>query len=240
MNNNEDDGDEDFMVTGAREDTQEPEPPQDLAPGQFIRGSVYILMEKLDQMPIGTSPNDVRARIRQYRWSFFNVQLMWAAARDDDLPPMLAQGDQDLVPGLPPGIWRLPNGWRQMRNVDLQTEIDVRIHTMKAVPKCIRAQYLRILTQCLGAVAGMKTGWVQGRCTEGDCITSWMLLLHLPRMLLHNTPHGGDAGTRGPKSRIAAFDRGEWDVLLESARTQLHRQEARQKKRSKRTGGDAE
>ena len=55
-------------------------------------------------------------------------------------------------------------------------------------------------------------------------MASWALLTLLPRLLLHHTPHGGDAGARELKRRVALFDAGAWDVLLSTSRTQAERQ----------------
>ena len=56
--------------------------------------------------------------------------------------------------------------------------------------------------------------------TDGDCIMVWSLFILLLRLLLHHTSQGKDVGTRELKNRIRLFDRGAWDVLLESARKQ--------------------
>eukprot|EP00959_Pyramimonas_sp_CCMP1952_P416933 8735021-Pyramimonas_sp.AAC.1 len=52
---------------------------------------------------------------------------------------------------MPPGVARLPNGWHHLRSINMKEEIDVNARAFKALPRCIRDSYLRILTQCLAA-----------------------------------------------------------------------------------------
>eukprot|EP00959_Pyramimonas_sp_CCMP1952_P410758 8607848-Pyramimonas_sp.AAC.1 len=47
-------------------------------------------------------------------------------------------GARGPVPRLPPGVARLPDGWRHFRDVHLPTDIDVRVRTLRYVPHCIR------------------------------------------------------------------------------------------------------
>jgi len=46
---------------------------------------------------------------------------------------------------------------------------------------------------------------------------AWKLFLLLPRLLLHSTRRGGDAGARDLRRRISLFDAGQWDQLLEES-----------------------
>ena len=55
-------------------------------------------------------------------------------------------------------------------------------------------------------------------------------------MLLHSTQHGGEAGARELRHRIAVFDRGDWHVLLTAAKHQLDRENRKREARKQRRG----
>eukprot|EP00959_Pyramimonas_sp_CCMP1952_P384611 8060525-Pyramimonas_sp.AAC.1 len=46
-------------------------------------------MEKLDSITFGIPRIEVRGKIQKLRWSFFHVPLIWAAARQEENPPIL-------------------------------------------------------------------------------------------------------------------------------------------------------
>ena len=89
---------------------------------------------------------------------------------------------------------------------------------MKAVPKCIKPQFTRILTQTLVGIEAAQKAFERGAAGNNARIQTWTLFLLLPRLLFHHTNHGGEAGERELKARIATFDAGAWDKLLQSAR----------------------
>ena len=97
------------------------------------------------------------------------------------------------------------------------------MRTLKAVPRCIRGPYLRILTQCLVAVESSQVAWNAGTGNEVSVVQAWKIFLLLPRMLLHKAKRGGEAGERERKRRIELFDAGQWDELLLLSRNTVTR-----------------
>ena len=111
--------------------------------------------------------------------------------------------------GRPSPVAQLPDAWAQLDAVDLEAELRIAIKTCKAVPRCIRGPFHRILTQTLVAVEASYAG-----VDEQSTVRAWTLLLLLPRMLLHTAQRGGEAGERELRKRIAMFDSGQWLQLL--------------------------
>jgi hypothetical protein len=120
--------------------------------------------------------------------------------------------------GQTPGAARLPDGWQHLRILDVMAELNLRVRTLKKVPKCIRGAYLRIMTQSMVAVESAHRRLDRGRAEESECEQAWSLFLMLPRLLLHSTRRGGAAGDRDLKRRVALFDAGHWDKLMELSR----------------------
>ena len=98
------------------------------------------------------------------------------------------------------------------------------------MPFCIRASYLRVLTQVLAEIDrshrtldGLPAADPRRADASNVCARAWKLFLILPRMLLHKTRRGGEAGKRNLQERIRLFDAGRWDLLLERSSQPLHR-----------------
>ena len=106
----------------------------------------------------------------------------------------------------------------QLDDVDLLREVDLRIRTSKAIPKCIHGHYIRILTQTMVAVEHARGEFGAGRSGEAHYLRTWKPFLILPRMLVRSTRHGGEAGERELRRRVAKFDRGEWTDLIREYR----------------------
>ena len=104
-----------------------------------------------------------------------------------------------------------------MQNVDLQQDVNAHVPTLKAVPQCIRSQWLRILTQVLLEAEAASAHWDAHPDDRNQCNEAWKLFVLLPRLLLHHTSHGGDAGQRELTQRVVWFDTGQWDKLYASA-----------------------
>ena len=121
----------------------------------------------------------------------------------------------------------MPDGWSHLEDVDLAQELNTRIRTTKAVPRCLRDDYLRIMVQCLVAVESSQVALDRGTGDEAACVRAWKLFLLLPRMLLHATKHGGEAGERELRRRIHKFDAADWGSLLDLARQTVPSQPAR-------------
>ena len=117
--------------------------------------------------------------------------------------------------GRPAPVARLPDMWAQLDAVDLEDELRIAVKTCKAVPRCIRGPFHRILTQTLVAVETSYAG-----SDEQSIVRAWTLFLLLPRMLLHTAQRGGEAGERELRKRIAMFDSGQWLQLLQRAHGQ--------------------
>ncbi|MDE0759467.1 MAG: hypothetical protein OSB45_15020, partial [Pseudomonadales bacterium] len=87
--------------------------------------------------------------------------------------------------------------------------LDVRVRTFKKVPGCIRGHFTRILTQSLVAVASARGN------DETAEVRAWKLLFLLPRLILHTSRRGGEAGERELKNRIELFDAGRDDTVYQ-------------------------
>ena len=122
---------------------------------------------------------------------------------------------------------RLPNGWHHLAGIVLEDEIRVRTHTMRAVPSPIRAAYARVQTQVLAHLVRAYDRYPQHDAPER--VAAWTLLMLLPRLLLYRAGRGGKNGARELHRRVALFDAGQWDVLLDASRATSatsHRQAA--------------
>ena len=117
-------------------------------------------------------------------------------------------------PGAINGVARLPDVWHLLDNINLVSELELRVRTLKSVPKCIKGHFLRILTQSMAAVVSSHEAHERGHDSNVAQVRAWKLFLLIPRLILHSTKHGGEAGERELNRRIAKFDAGEWDSLL--------------------------
>ena len=80
----------------------------------------------------------------------------------------------------------------------------------------MRGDYARIQSQVLHHLCRVYEEHRQQEAPEK--VAAWRLLLLLPRLLLHRTTRGGEAGARDLRRRVHLFDEGQWRQLLEQAR----------------------
>ena len=61
----------------------------DLTPAPGIRGPIYVLLQMLGNINVGTTPANVQAQILEFRWSSFFGPLIRASAGEDPLPEII-------------------------------------------------------------------------------------------------------------------------------------------------------
>ena len=103
----------------------------------------------------------------------------------------------------------LPNGWDHLESIDLASEFKRRVFTVRRVPAAFRGPFARVQTQVIAHLRRVTLGDASIDRPESE--SAWALFLLLPRLLLHRTTRGGQAGARELRHRISLFDAGHWD-----------------------------
>ena len=112
-----------------------------------------------------------------------------------------------------PGRGAITTGFESLDTVDLAEIWKVRAILMKSVPKFLHGVYRFAMRQALDAV---KKGHEDRN--EMMQIRGWKLFFLVPRLLLFRPRRGGGSVPKKQlEDRVALFQNGEWDVLLEKS-----------------------
>ncbi|CAK9071279.1 RING-type domain-containing protein, partial [Durusdinium trenchii] len=132
-------------------------------------------------------------------------------------PPGTALGDQGPTAvscppeaSSPPATLR-PGSWRFLDDVDLAAEFERPVRTMQSVPRFLAPGLRHAFLISLRALAAP-------RATPQQQCRAWKLFLLTPRLLLRPTAASGPAGRELLLQRLAAFEAGRWERLLDDAR----------------------
>lgn len=110
----------------------------------------------------------------------------------------------------PPATLR-PGSWRFLDDVDLAAEFERPVRTMQSVPRFLAPGLRHAFLISLRALAAP-------RATPQQQCRAWKLFLLTPRLLLRPTAASGPAGRELLLQRLAAFEAGRWERLLDDAR----------------------
>ena len=101
--------------------------------------------------------------------------------------------------------WIPPRTWRQLEAVDLAAELHKPVRTVGEPPRWFRGSLCRAFHIALRQ-------W-----EKTPNVSTWKLIVLLPRMLLQPTGELGEAGKEIFQARMRKFLRGDWQDLLDEA-----------------------
>ena len=103
--------------------------------------------------------------------------------------------------------------WEWLDSVDLCEEWRAHVPTFVSVPFCLRAPLRRAFRLSLSRLETAKIEALDPN--DPNVVRAWKLFFLIPRLLLHRSAGGGKSSRANLNERVRAFDRGDWEALLQ-------------------------
>jgi len=132
---------------------------------------------------------------------------------DDQLPEINPEPAEEAAPSDAVGN-TLAQRYAWFATVNLETQMRTHVPTLRDVPKCIRGPFTRILSSTIVALADEY----RRSAPRLELIEAlWKAFVLIPRLLLHPVGRWGREGCEALEHRIAAWDAGQYQLLLEQS-----------------------